>query len=277
VQAIPDPQIIAAQLRQRTTLRPALAMVLGSGFHHLAAQLTVILDIPFAEISGFQILRVPSHSGRFLLGYLSKVPVVVLSGRSHFYEGHSMASLTFPVRVLKEFGVRDLVLTNAAGGINEKFRPGDFMYLTDQINLMGANPLRGTTYASASPFVDLSHTYDSALNRLLQKAAAQSGARLHPGIYLAVSGPSYETPAEIRAFKRLGADAVGMSTVPEAIVARHCGLNVAAISCITNVAAGLSEAPLSHDDVLAAGERVKSVASRLLENFARLNEGEKPI
>ena len=252
-------------------------MVLGSGFHHLVAQLTVILDIPFAEISGFPILRVPSHSGRFLLGYLSKVPVVVLSGRSHFYEGHSMASLTFPVRVLKEFGVRDLVLTNAAGGINEKFRPGDFMYLTDHINLMGANPLRGTTYASASPFVDLSHTYDSALNRLLQKAAAQSGARLHPGIYLAVSGPSYETPAEIRAFKRLGADAVGMSTVPEAIVARHCGLNVAAISCITNVAAGLSEVPLSHDDVLAAGERVKSVASRLLENFARLNEGEKPI
>ena len=250
-------------------------MVLGSGFHHLATQLTVVLEMPFAEIPGFPILRVPGHSGKFLVGVLSKVPVVILSGRAHYYEGHSMATLTFPIRVLKEFGVQDLVLTNAAGGINKKFRPGDFMYLTDHINLMGANPLHGIETADSSRFVDLSQTYDPLLNVLLKKSAAQCGARLHSGVYLAVSGPSYETPAEIRAFERLGADAVGMSTVPEAIVARHCGINVAAISCITNVAAGRSRVPLSHADVLAASGRVKHVGAGLLETFAKLHRAEK--
>src|SRR5262245_3879921 len=268
-----DPQFIAAQLRRRTTLRPALAMVLGSGFHHLATQVTVVLEILFAEIPGFPVPRVLGHSGKFLVGYLNKVPVVVLSGRAHFHEGHSMAALTFPIRVLKEFGVQDLVLTNAAGGINKRFRPGDFMYLIDHINLMGANPLHGINATDASRFVDLSHAYDEALNNLLRKAARQCRVRMHSGVYLAVSGPSYETPAEIRAFARLGADAVGMSTVPEAIVARHCALNVAAISCITNLAAGHSPTPLTHDDVLTTGAKVKISAANLLQTFAQLHQG----
>jgi purine-nucleoside phosphorylase len=172
--------------------------------------------------------------------------------------------------VLAEFGIRDLLLTNAAGGVNRRFRPGDLMYLTDHINFMGANPLRGEAWPDRPRFVDLTQTYDARLNRLLRKAARQSGAQLHGGVYLAVSGPSYETPVEIRAFARLGADAVGMSTVPEAIVARQCGLKVAAVSCITNLAAGRSRGALSHAEVLETAENVKRLAALLLQNFARL-------
>jgi purine-nucleoside phosphorylase len=172
--------------------------------------------------------------------------------------------------VLAAFGIRDLLLTNAAGGINRRFRPGDFMSLTDHINLMPENPLRGELAPDQTRFVDLSHTYDKALNALLKKAAKKTSARLHSGVYLAVAGPCYETPAEIRAFVRLGADAVGMSTVPEAIVARQCGLKVVALSCITNLAAGRSKEPLSHAEVLATGERVKRTATELLRSFAGL-------
>ena len=181
-----------------------------------------------------------------------------------------MEQVTFPVRVLAAFGVRDLLLTNAAGGVNRRFRPGNFMVLTDHINLMGANPLRGARAAGLPLFVDMSCAYDPGLRRLLHQAARAVGLRLRAGVYLAVSGPSYETPAEIRAFARLGADAVGMSTVPEVIVARQCGLKVAAISCITNLAAGLSRRKLSHAEVLQTGEKVKVLAALLLENFARL-------
>ena len=181
-----------------------------------------------------------------------------------------MDRITFPIRVLAAFGIRHLVLTNAAGGINPRFRPGDFMYVTDHINLMPENPLRGELAAGQTRFIDMSHTYDKALNALLKKAARKASARLHGGVYLAVVGPCYETPAEIRAFARLGADAVGMSTVPEAIVARQCGLSVAAVSCITNLAAGRSTAPVSHDEVLATGERVKQTAMELFQSFARL-------
>ena len=181
-----------------------------------------------------------------------------------------MARVTFPIRVMAAFGIRDLLLTNAAGGINHRFRPGDFMVLSDHINLMGVNPLRGASTPGLPRFVDLTHTYDSDLNRLLRKAAHGGKLRLHSGVYLAVSGPSYETPAEIRAFARLGADAVGMSTVPEAIVARQCGLNVAAVSCITNLAAGRSGQSLSHAEVLETAERVRNLAAHLLNNFATL-------
>jgi purine-nucleoside phosphorylase len=179
------------------------------------------------------------------------------------------------VRVLAAFGIRDLLLTNAAGGINKKFRAGDFMVLTDHINLMSANPLRGDAVPGLPRFVDLTHTYDAGLRRLLQRAAGESGLRLRPGVYLAVCGPSYETPAEIRAFERLGADAVGMSTVPEAIVARQCGLNVAAVSCITNLAAGRSRRALSHADVMATAARVRVSAAVWLENFAKLYDRKK--
>jgi purine-nucleoside phosphorylase len=201
---------------------------------------------------------------------LGKIPVLVLSGRAHFYEGHSMERVTFAVRALAAFGIRDLLLTNAAGGLNKKFRAGDFMALTDHINLTGANPLRGPAAPGLQRFVDLTDTYDASLRDLLFAAGKISQIKLQCGVYLAVSGPSYETPAEIRAFAKLGADAVGMSTVPEAIVARQCGLRVAAISCITNLAAGISPEKLSHAEVLETAERVKKSGAALIKNFAEM-------
>jgi inosine/guanosine/xanthosine phosphorylase family protein len=203
-------------------------------------------------------------------GHLGKTPVMVLSGRAHFYEGHPMERVTFAVRALAAFGIHDLLLTNAAGGINKKFRAGDFMALTDHINFMGVNPLRGPAISGLNRFVDLTDTYDVGLSRLLFKAGKSCNLTLRRGVYLAVSGPSYETPAEIRAFATLGADAVGMSTVPEAIAARQCGLNVAAISCITNLAAGLGGEKLSHAEVLETAERVKKSGAALLKHFAAL-------
>jgi purine-nucleoside phosphorylase len=204
------------------------------------------------------------------LCFLAKTPLVVLSGRAHFYEGHSMEAVTFSMRVLAAMKIKTVLLTNAAGGISSKFKRGDFMAFTDHINFMGVNPLRGWAATELPRFVDLTDTYDPELVRLLKKAADKAKARLFPGVYLAVPGPSYETPAEIRAFTRLGADAVGMSTVPEVIVARQCGMKVAGLSCITNLAAGRSKTKLSHKEVLETGEATKPVAARLLENFAHL-------
>jgi len=245
-------------------------MVLGSGFQPALAELQVDAKVSYAKLPGFPPVGVSGHAGQLLIGHLGQTPVLVLSGRAHFYEGHSSERVTFPVRVLAEFGVRDLLLTNAAGGVNRRFRPGDFMCLTDHINFMGVNPLRGEALPGRPRFVDLTQTYDAGLNQLLKKAARQSKVRLLSGVYLAVSGPSYETPAEIRAFARLGADAVGMSTVPEAVVARQCGLQVAAVSCITNLAAGRSDDLLSHAEVLETAEKVKTKAALLLRMFARL-------
>jgi purine-nucleoside phosphorylase len=259
------PQVAATRLKQISSLRPTLAIVLGSGFHHVLSELRVEKKIPFTKIPGFQVPSVGGHAGELYFGKLGGTPVLVLSGRAHFYEGHSMEQVTFPIRVLAEFGVRDLLLTNAAGGINSGFRRGDFMVLTDHINFMGTNPLRGTPH-----FVDLTRVYDPKLSALLFRAGKSCNLRLRRGIYLAVSGPSYETPAEIRAFARLGAHAVGMSTVPEAMVARQCGLNVAAISCITNLAAGISKEKLSHAEVLETAEQVKTLAAKLLKYFAGL-------
>jgi purine-nucleoside phosphorylase len=178
--------------------------------------------------------------------------------------------VTFAARALAEFGIRDLLLTNAAGGVNRRFRPGDFMVITDHINFMGANPLRGPAIKGRPRFVDLTRTYDAGLSGRLREAGRCCQLKLQTGVYLAVSGPSYETPAEIEAFARLGADAVGMSTVPEAIVARQCGLKVAGLSCITNLAAGRGGGTLSHAEVLETAERVKHSAARLLEQFAKL-------
>lgn len=266
----PNPQRAAIRLKTVSRLRPTLAIVLGSGFHHTLTELRVAKKIPYAKIPGFPKPTVSGHAGELFFGTLDGTPVIVLSGRAHFYEGHSMERVTFAVRALAAFGIRDLLLTNAAGGLNKKFRAGDLMMLTDHINLMGANPLRGEAIGGLPRFVDLTHTYDPGLRKLLRAAAGQCQLKLQSGVYLAVSGPSYETPAEIRAFARLGADAVGMSTVPEAIVARQCGLNVAAVSCITNLAAGISKENLSHAEVLETAERVKTRATAFLKNFTKL-------
>lgn len=267
---LPDVQRAAARLKKVSRLRPTLAIILGSGFDHIASKLQVENKIPYAKIPGFPKPTVRGHAGELLLGTLGGTPVMVLSGRVHFYEGHSMERVTFAVRTLAAFGIRDLLLTCAAGGLNKNFRPGDFMMFSDHINFMGANPLRGPAIRGLPRFVDLTHTYDARLSKILRAAANQCRLKLHAGVYTAVCGPSYETPAEIRAFARLGADAVGMSTVPEAIVARQCGMNVAAISCITNLAAGMSKKNLSHSEVLETAERVKPQATTLLANYAKL-------
>jgi len=247
-------------------LRPKLALVLGSGFNHVLNELQVDAEIAYSKLRGFPQPRVAGHDGKLVIGKLGNTPVMVLSGRAHYYEGHSMEQVTAAVRALAACGVHDVLLTNAAGGINPKFRVGDFMLVTDHINFMGVNPLRG-----GPEFVDLTEVYDANLRKTLIGAARKIGVKLHQGVYLAVSGPSYETPAEIRAFARLGADAVGMSTVPESIVARQCGLRVAALSCITNLAAGLGKTTLSHEEVLETGNAVKRTGARLLKEFCRLH------
>jgi purine-nucleoside phosphorylase len=266
----PDPRAAATRLKRLSRLRPTLAMVLGSGFHHVLSELQVTAEVAYGKLPGFPPTGVSGHAGQLFLGHLGGTPVMVLSGRAHYYEGHPMTLVTFAVRALAAYGIRDLLLTNAAGGVNRSFHPGEFMLLTDHINLMGVNPLRGGPLPGLPRFVDLTCAYDPGLRRLLQRAGQRCGMRLRTGTYLAVSGPSYETPAEIRAFARLGADAVGMSTVPETIVARQCGLKVAAVSCITNLAAGRSRKPLSHAEVLETAERVKKLAAQMLKNFAEL-------
>jgi purine-nucleoside phosphorylase len=263
-------QAAVARLKKISRLRPTLAIVLGSGFHHTLAELRVDKKISYAKIPGFPKPTVSGHAGELFFGHLGKTPVLVLSGRAHFYEGHPMDRVTFAVRTLAAFGITDLLLTNAAGGINQKFRAGDFMVLTDHINFMGTNPLRGAAVPGLPRFVDLTETYDAKLRELLFRAGKVSKLKLQRGVYLAVSGPSYETPAEIRAFATLGADAVGMSTVPEAVVARQCGLRVAAVSCITNLAAGISRENLSHAEVLGTAERVKKSGAALIKTFAEL-------
>jgi purine-nucleoside phosphorylase len=265
-----DPQIAAAQLKKISPLRTTLAIVLGSGFHHVLTELCVAKKISYAKIPGFPKPTVSGHAGELYFGHLGRTPVLVLSGRAHFYEGHDMKRVTFATRTLAAFGITDFLLTNAAGGLNKKFRAGDFMVLTDHINFMGTNPLRGPAIPGLPRFVDLTETYSKKLRELLFQAGKISELKLQRGVYLAVSGPTYETPAEIRAFATLGADAVGMSTVPEAIVARQCGLRVAGISCITNLAAGISKEHLSHTEVMETAERVKKSGAQLIKNFAEL-------
>lgn len=269
----PDPVAAAKQLQSASTLRPTLAIVLGSAFGTVANTLDVDCKIPFEKIIGFTKTTVQGHAGAVLFGHLAGVPVLMLSGRAHFYEGYSMQTVTFPIRVLGAFGIKCLLLTNAAGGINRKFRPGDFMLVRDHINFMGENPLRGCCDPGLTPFVDLTTAYDPELNNYLKKAARTAHLTLWSGVYVAVPGPSYETPAEIRAFAKLGADAIGMSTVPEVIVARQCGIRVAAVSCITNLAAGRSKKPLAHHEVLKIAERIRPAASALLKNFVRFYAG----
>jgi purine-nucleoside phosphorylase len=265
-----DPAAAASRLKTLSRLRPTLALILGSGFHHVLSEFKAEAEIAYTKLPGFPPVGVSGHTGQLLVGHLGDTPVMILSGRAHFYEGHEMPVVTFATRALAAYGIKDLLLTNAAGGLNRQFRPGDFMILTDHINLMGTNPLRGSAISGLPRFVDLSCVYDQGLRALLRRAGQAGGITLRSGVYLALSGPTYETPAEIRAFSRLGADAVGMSTVPEAIVARQCGLRVAGISCITNLAAGRSRRPLSHAEVLETAERVKTSAAQLLKNAAKL-------
>jgi len=246
--------------------KPAVGLVLGSGLGAFAQSLGGRIAVPYAEIPHFPVSTgVVGHAGELVLGTVGSTPVAVLSGRVHFYEGRPMSDVVFPARVLARLGVRAVVLTNAAGGVRLAFRPGDLMLLTDHINLFGTNPLIGVNDDELGPrFPDMSTVYDPALGRAFQTAATKLRIPLKRGVYLGLTGPSYETPAEIRAFRKLGADAVGMSTIPEAIALRHAGVRVAGISTITNMAAGILKKPLVHTEVLETTKRVGDRFVRLL-------------
>ncbi len=257
----------AAQfIGQRTKLRPRIALVLGSGLGAFADSLKDSTIIPYKDIPHFPVSTVVGHAGRLVVGKCAGVPVAAMQGRAHYYEGYSIQQVVFPVRVLKLAGVKTLVLTNAAGGINRRMRQGGLMLISDHLNLQGTNPLLGPNDERFGPrFPDMTEAYSKKLRGIARKMARRQKLRLYEGVYAAVHGPSYETPAEIRALARLGADAVGMSTVPEVIAANHMGMQALGISCVTNMAAGLSKKKLSHDEVLETGERVGKQFSAFLQ------------
>jgi purine-nucleoside phosphorylase len=253
-------------IREKCPPAPRVGLVLGSGLGEFADTVAEPTVIPYAGIPHFKKAGVAGHAGRLVMGNVGPVSVAVLQGRIHYYEGHQIDDVVFPVRVLAALGIQSILLTNAAGGINREFRPGDLMIIRDHINLTGLNPLRGANDERLGPrFPDMSAVYDTAFQEVIAAALKESGLPSCRGVYAGLIGPSYETPAEIRMLGALGADAVGMSTVTEAICARHMGLRVAGISCISNLAAGLSAQPLSHREVTETGERVKADFIRLLK------------
>jgi inosine/guanosine/xanthosine phosphorylase family protein len=247
---------------------PKIALVLGSGLGAFADSLGDAIAIPYRDIPGFPVSSVQGHAGRLVVGDCSGAPIACMQGRLHLYEGHAPADLALPVRTLKRLGAEILVLTNAAGGLTPELGPGALMIVEDHINFTGRNPLAGPNDETAGPrFVDMTEAYDRALREELATAAADVGVAAGSGVYLQTLGPNFETPAEIRAFARLGAHAVGMSTVPETLVARHCGLRVAALSVITNHAAGIADHALSHAETLAEAAKAYDRVSRLLTRF----------
>lgn len=255
----------ARMIRGRTQTGSPVAIVLGSGLGGFADELSAATAIPYAEIPGFARATVEGHAGRLVVGRIGDSAVAAMQGRFHFYEGYSLEDVTFPIRVLKLLGVRTLILTNASGALNVEFLPGSLMVITDHLNLLGVNPLMGPNDERFGPrFPDLSNTYAPDLQDIVLAEARGMGMRLWRGVYASLSGPSYETPAEVHMVRALGADAVGMSTVPEAIVARHMGMQVVGISCITNMAAGVSNQPVDHSQVMATGEQVREEFTELL-------------
>jgi purine-nucleoside phosphorylase len=253
--------------RRIGTTTPVAAIVLGSGLGGLAGRIVNRVAIPFADVPGFPSATVVGHAGTLIGGTLAGRPVVALAGRFHMYEGHDAAVAGFPVRVLHALGANTLFVSNAAGGIRRTFRVGDLMLIRDHLNLMFRNPLIGAVEMGDERFPDMSAPYDGALARQLLDHASALGIQLQEGVYAGLLGPSYETPAEVRMLATLGADAVGMSTVPEVIVARAVGMRVAGISCITNLASGISRHPLSHADVLDTTNTVASRFEALVELF----------
>jgi len=265
-------QRAAEHIRSRTQVQPAIAVILGSGLGAFADELIDSTAIAYSEIPGFAKATVEGHAGKLVIGKAGAVPIAAMQGRFHFYEGYPLDDVTFPIRVLKLLGVQTLILTNAAGSLNTEFTPGSLMVISDHINLMGANPLIGPNDDRFGPrFPDLTSTYDPDLQNLVIEEAKAMDVEMRRGVYAALSGPSYETPAEIHMVRTLGADAVGMSTVPEAIVARHMEMRLIGISCITNLAAGVSNRPIDHSQVMEIGKRVRAEFTELLRRvLARL-------
>lgn len=261
-------QHAARTIRARTTAEPRIAIVLGSGLGGFAEEFEDAVAIPYREIPGFVSSTAQGHVGSLVIGKVDHIPVVAMQGRVHSYEGYSLEEVTFPIRTFKLLGIETLILTNAAGGIDVQLTQGALMVISDHLNLMGVNPLRGVNDERFGPrFPDMSEVYSRELQELVTEEARVLGITVRRGIYAALSGPSYETPAEIHMLRAFGADAVGMSTVPEAIVARHMRMNVVGISCITNMAAGISEQTINHEEVMETGEKVRVTFTQLLRRI----------
>ena len=248
-----------------TDFVPRVGLILGSGLGGYARNMRVVQEIPYGDIPGFPVSTVQGHDGRFLLGYIGNVPAVVMKGRVHYYEGYSMEQVVLPVRLMKKMGIEVLFLTNASGGINRKFHVGDFMMITDQISSFAPSPLIGENVSELGErFPDMTHIYDTELQDLIRRTAEGEKIALQEGVHLQTTGPNFESPAEIRMYAVLGADAVGMSTACEAIAARHAGIRVCGISCVSNMASGISEEELSHLDVQAVADRRAGEFERLV-------------
>ena len=273
----------AEYIKSKSPVSPSVAIVLGSGLGAFADQVEKAVALPYGEIPGFPVSTVEGHAGQLVLGEIDGISVAVQQGRFHYYEGYAMEQVTLPVRTFGLLGVKNLILTNAAGSLNSDMMPGSFMLITDHLNCMGVNPLRGANDERFGPrFPDMSAVYDREFQTIASdEAKAISQERfsagldeelidfMHWGIYCALSGPTYETPAEIRMLREYGADAVGMSTVPEAIVARHQGMRVLGISCITNLAAGMSDEPIQHEEVITTGARSAELFQTLLRRIVK--------
>ena len=259
---------IARQLKERTEVRPKIGVVLGSGWGGAVDALAERSVISYESLEGMPQCSVVGHAGNFVFGKADGVDVVAVQGRFHLYEGHTTETAVLPVRILSELGVETLILTNAAGGINTKYRPGDLMLLSDHINMTGMNPLVGVRPSSAYPiFVDMTDIYDPTLRNIVEKRCKESGICCHEGVYMQVLGPSYETPTEIRAFRTMGADAVGMSTVIEAISARYLKMRLVGISCISNMASGITGEKLTHTDVLREMDKLQRKICELFKSI----------
>lgn len=257
-------------IRSRVDFIPEVLVVLGSGLGSMAEEVENPVVIPYGEIEGFLVSNVEGHKGQFVFGTYQGRRVVMMQGRFHYYEGHSMREITLPVFVMKQLGVEKMIVTNAAGGVNTDFAPGDLMLITDHINFSGNNPLMGENLKEFGPrFPDMSRAYDRSLLELGERIAKEEGIRYQKGVYALYTGPSYETPAEIRAFRLLGADAIGMSTIPEVIVANYAGMKVFGVSCITNMASGILDQPLNHAEVMEVSARVRQSFTTLISRVLK--------
>src|ERR1043166_205894 len=255
----------ARVIRERTAVNAKIALVLGSGLGGFADEFADSVSLPYSEIPGFVSSTAQGHVGSLVAGKVGDIPVLAMQGRVHYYEGYSLEEITLPIRTFHLLGVKTLILTNAAGGVDVQLTQGALMVINDHLNLMGVNPLRGRNDDRFGPrFPDMSEVYARELQELATEGARSLGVTVRRGIYAALAGPSYETPAEIHMLRAFGADAVGMSTVPEAIVARQMGMKVLGISCITNMAAGISDTPINHEEVMETGQKVRQMFTQLL-------------
>lgn len=254
-----------ASVRKKTDFKPEVALILGSGLGDYADEIQIETTIDYTEIEGFPTSTVAGHKGRFVFGYVKNVPVVIMQGRVHYYEGYSMTDVVLPVRLMKLMGAEVLFLTNASGGVNHEFSAGDFMLIQDQIADFVPSPLIGANIEELGPrFCDMSEVYDKKLREIIKDTAKELGIPLKEGVYIQLTGPNFETPAEVRMCRILGADAVGMSTACEGIAANHMGMKICGISCISNLACGMTEEPLSHEEVQATADRVAPLFKKLI-------------